>query len=231
MKGAFTLSDDVSVEDGCAFFVNPFTVVGIVDTVRSNGGKVFIHTAAASQLGQMLVKYCKQEGIKLVNIVRRREQADLLRALGADYIVDSSTENWKSDLNTLINDLKIKHAFDCIAGDMPGTLLTMLPPGSSVWVYGRLSDRPVGGIEPLDLIYRGKKLQGFMLINWILKGGVISALRRSMRTGDIVRKYIGSVFASDFKDTSLSDLHRDYTALQASGSTGTKMRLRPNSAS
>lgn len=228
MTEAFQLPPQVPVEDGCAYFINPFTVVGIVETVKAAGCTTFIHTAAASQLGQMMVKYCKQEGVRVVNLVRREEQAEVLRRLGAEHIVITGKDGWQSELEQLIKDLKIKCAFDAIAGDMTGTLLSMLPPGGSVWVYGRLAPEPVGQVQPLDLIYRGKKLQGWLLTAWLMKGGPLRALVRSIRTSAKVGKYLTSVFASDFQDTSLKDMHASYCALQERGRTGAKMRVRPH---
>lgn len=224
---AFTLPKTVPVEDGCSFFVNPFTVVGIVDTALSCGGKAFIHTAAASTLGQMMVKYCLCEGVKVVNVVRRKEQADMLRALGAEFVVVTTDDDWKSQLSALIKKLEIKCAFDAVSGDMTGDLLTMMPPRGKVYVYGRLAPEPLGNIQPLDLIYRGKEVKGFLLTGWLMQGGMIRALIRTIRTANIVRKYLDTVFASPFKDTSLKDMQADYSSLQASGATGTKMRLRP----
>merc|ERR1740129_2313195 len=224
MRSVYALPDDQPAEDGCAFFVNPFTVVGIVETVKERGGKAFIHTAAGSQLGQMMVKYCKQEGVTLVNVVRRQEQVELLRSLGAEHIVSTGESDWQSKLTDLIKGLGIKHAFDAVAGDMSGTLLGLLPPGSTVWVYGRLAPEPVGNIQPLDLIYRGKRVEGFILTQWLIKGGMLTALLRSIRTAGQVRKHLKDTFASDFKDTSLESMRSDYSALHASGITGSKMR-------
>mmetsp|Transcript_44245 Transcript_44245/g.99751 ORF Transcript_44245/g.99751 Transcript_44245/m.99751 type:complete len:377 (+) Transcript_44245:55-1185(+) len=227
-QSVFSLPDDLPPEEGCAFFINPFSVVGMVDTVKEHRGKAFIHTAASSQLGQMMVKYCKKEGVTLVNIVRRQEQVELLRSLGADYIVSTGESDWRSKLAELIKSLNIKHAFDAVAGNMSSTLLALLPPGSTVWVYGRLAPEPVGNIQPLDLIYRGKKLEGWILSGWLTKGGLLKALIRGIRTGAKVRKHLKDVFASDFKDTSLQNIHKDYCALKAKGVTGTKMRVCPH---
>lgn len=227
LTSTFHVPDRLPVENACGFFINPFTVVGIVDTVRQTGGKVFIHTAAASQLGQMLVKYCQKERITLVNIVRRNEQVEVLRKLGAEYIVTTSDDDWQAKLEVLIKELKIKHAFDCIAGEMPGVILGMLPPGGRVWVYGRLSDMYISEIPPLDLIYRGKTVQGFLLTNWLFQGGKIGTTIRVRSTANKVRKYLDSVFATDFKDSSLTNLHKDYCDLKSSSATGMKMRLRP----
>jgi len=227
MTEALRLPPEVRVEDGCAFFINPFTVVGIVDTIVSKGAKVFIHTAAASQLGRMMVKYCKIIGVTVVNVVRREEQAKALREIGAEHVVvTGSGDEWKAELQKLIKDLQINYAFDAIAGDMSGTLLTMLPKKGCVWVYGRLASEPVGNIQPLDLIYRGKSLQGFLLTEWMLRGGVLKTIMRVSKTAKIVGKHWTAAFASDFKDTQMSTMHADYCASLEQGISGSKMRLR-----
>jgi len=77
--------------EGASAFVNPLTALGMVETMRNEGHTALVHTAAASNLGQMLNRICLQEGIALVNIVRTRGQVDLLRAMGAAHVCDSSS--------------------------------------------------------------------------------------------------------------------------------------------
>src|SRR4029434_8632474 len=79
---------------GASCFVNPLTSLGMVETMRMEGHKALVHTAAASNLGQMLVRLCNADGIDLVNVVRKPEQAALLRGLGAKFVVDSSTPSF-----------------------------------------------------------------------------------------------------------------------------------------
>ena len=76
--------------EGASCFVNPLTALGMTETMRREGHKALVHTAAASNLGQMLNKICLKDGIGLVNIVRSKEQADLLRKIGAKHVVDST---------------------------------------------------------------------------------------------------------------------------------------------
>merc|ERR1719272_2785128 len=101
------LPDGVAATDAASLFVNPLTVVG------------FVHTAAASQLGRMLVKHCKEEGVALVNIVRKQEQVDTLKALGSEYIVNSSSPTFKADLLAAIKTTGATIGFDATGG---GTL-------------------------------------------------------------------------------------------------------------
>src|SRR5947209_10677433 len=84
------LPDDVSTAEGAALFINPLTALSMVETMRAEGHTALVHNAAASNLGQMLVRICAADGIGLVNIVRRDEQAQVLRELGATHVVDSS---------------------------------------------------------------------------------------------------------------------------------------------
>merc|ERR1719223_1155350 len=113
------LPDDVTGAEGASMFVNPPTVVGFVHTMKEEGHKAIVHTAAASQLGRMLVKHCKEEGVPLVNIVRKEEGVATLRALGAEHVVNSSAETFKEDLLAAINATGATIAFDATGG---GTL-------------------------------------------------------------------------------------------------------------
>jgi NADPH2:quinone reductase len=80
---------------GAASFVNPMTVLGMVETMRAEGHTALVHTAAASTLGQMLLRYCREEGVPLVCIVRSREHVELLRGAGAEHVCDSSAESFE----------------------------------------------------------------------------------------------------------------------------------------
>ena len=117
------LPDDVTVEEGAALFVNPLTALAIVETVRFEGFQGFIHTAAASNLGQMLVKICREDGVPLVNVVRKQEQVELLRSMGARYVCNSSLPTFRQDLIAAIRETNAMVAFDAVGG---GTLASEL---------------------------------------------------------------------------------------------------------
>jgi NADPH2:quinone reductase len=106
-------------EEAASSFVNPLTALGMVKTMRGEGHTAIVHTAAASQLGQMLVKICKADGIPLVNIVRRPAQVALLKECGAEYIVDTSAKTYAQDLLDAIAATGATIAFDATGG---GTL-------------------------------------------------------------------------------------------------------------
>src|SRR5689334_13262474 len=113
--------------DGASWFVNPLTALGMTETMRREGHKALVHTAAASNLGQMLNKICLKDGINLVNIVRSQEQADLLRKIGARHVVDSSSPGFMDDLIQALSDTGATIAFDAIGGGkLAGQILTAM---------------------------------------------------------------------------------------------------------
>ena len=102
--------------DGASWFVNPLTALGMTETMRRENHKALVHTAAASNLGQMLNKICIKDGIGLVNIVRSKEQADILQKIGAKHVVDSTAPSFMEDLTNALVETGATIAFDAIGG-------------------------------------------------------------------------------------------------------------------
>src|SRR5438477_3542491 len=146
--------------EGASWFVNPLTALGMTETMKREGHKALVHTAAASNLGQMLNKICLEDGIGLVNIVRSPEQAKLLRGIGAKHVVDSSAPAFMEDLTQALVETGATIAFDAIGGGkLAGQILTAMEIainktattynryGSNVhkqvYVYGSLNTGPM----------------------------------------------------------------------------------------
>lgn len=110
------LHEDTSAAEGASCFVNPMTALGMVETARMEGHKALVHTAAASNLGQMLNRLCQRDGIALVNVVRKPEQAALLRDAGARHVVNSEAEDFMPQLVAALNETDATLAFDAIGG-------------------------------------------------------------------------------------------------------------------
>ncbi len=135
------LPDDVSTVEGAALFINPLTALSMVETMRAEGHSALVHTAAASNLGRMLVRICAADGIGLVNIVRSQEQAEALYELGAVHVVDSSQPAFADQLTEAVRATGATLAFDAIGGGtMAGDILTAMeraqPPLASYTPYG-----------------------------------------------------------------------------------------------
>jgi NADPH2:quinone reductase len=114
---------------GASSFVNPLTALGMVETMRREGHTALVHTAAASNLGQMLVKLCLEEDVSLVNIVRKPEQESILRDIGATHVCNSTSPSFMDDLIEALSETSATLAFDAIGG---GTLASQILTGMEV---------------------------------------------------------------------------------------------------
>ncbi len=147
--------DGVTAEQAASSFVNPLTALGMTETMRDEGHTALVHTAAASNLGQMLVKICNDDNIGLVNIVRRQDQADLLRGLGAEHVVDSSADSFHDDLSAALAATGATIAFDATGGgtyvdSILSCMEKALSQGSSFNRYGSDTHKQVyiyGGLQ------------------------------------------------------------------------------------
>ena len=125
-SACLVLPEGATARDGASSFVNPMTALGMTETMRREGHSGLVHTAAASNLGQMLVKLCQQDGIPLVNIVRKPEQEELLRSLGATYVLNSTSPSFTTDLVEALKATSATLAFDATGG---GTLASQILDG------------------------------------------------------------------------------------------------------
>src|SRR3984885_8675922 len=158
-KDCLVLPAGITPAEGASCFVNPLTSLGMVETMRRENHKALVHTAAASNLGQMLNKICLKDGIGLVNIVRSAEQAEILRKIGAKHIVDSTAPTFMDDLTRALVETGATTAFAAIGGGkLAGQILGCMEVainktakvysryGSSVhkqvYIYGGLDLRP-----------------------------------------------------------------------------------------
>ena len=124
VKGCIVMPDGTDPVDAAAPFVNPLTALGMVETMRMEGHTALVHTVGASNLGQMLQRICIADGIDLVNIVRKPEQVEMLKANGAAHVVDSSADTFVDDLTGALRTTGATIVFDAIGGgDLVGTIL------------------------------------------------------------------------------------------------------------
>ncbi|HEX9806465.1 MAG TPA: zinc-binding dehydrogenase [Alteraurantiacibacter sp.] len=235
------LPDNLPIELGAASFVNPLTALGFVETMRAEGFTALVHTAAASNLGQMLVKLCAEDGIPLVNIVRSEEQVQLLKGLGAEHVVNSSDEGFMASLRVAIEATGARLGFDAIGGGtMASTILTAMEAvaardmpysryGSSerkkVYVYGALDMGPTVLTRAFGFTW---DVAGWLLLPFLAK---LSA-EDTMRLRGRVAQGLTSTFASHFKArVTLDEMLTRETALAYNAkATGAKYLVTPSDA-
>ncbi|WP_439403959.1 zinc-binding dehydrogenase [Bradyrhizobium sp. DASA03076] len=234
------LPEGTSAAEGASWFVNPLTALCMTETMRREGHKALVHTAAASNLGQMLNKICIKDGIPLVNIVRSKEQAEILHKIGAKYVVDSSVPSFLDDLTNALVETGATIAFDAIGGGrLAGDILNCMEIainktakeysryGSSVhkqvYVYGGLDVRPIELPRGFGMAWG---VGGWLLTPFLQKIGPADVGRLRQR----VVSELKTTFASHYtKVVSLQEtLDPANIAVYAKRATGEKFLINPN---
>jgi NADPH:quinone reductase-like Zn-dependent oxidoreductase len=226
--------------EGASCFVNPLTALGMTETMRREGHKALVHTAAASNLGQMLNKICLKDGIGLVNIVRSPQQADILHKIGAKHVIDSTAPSFMEDLTNALVETGATLAFDAIGGGkLAGQILTGMEIaanrtakvysryGSSVhkqvYIYGGLDLGPTILNRAFGMAWG---LGGWLLFPFLQKIGPADGAKLRQR----VVNELKTTFASHYnKVVSLPEvLQLEHIAVYAKRATGEKYLINPN---
>ena len=234
------LPADASAADGASCFVNPLTSLGMVETMRREGHTALVHTAAASNLGQMLNKICIKDGVALVNIVRSKEQADILRGIGATHVVDSTAPTFMDDLTRAVAATGATIAFDAIGGGrLAGQILTAMETAANmnakeysrygstvhkqVYIYGSLDMRPTELVRSFGMIWG---VGGWLLFPFLQKIGP----EATQRLRDRVVAELKTTFASHYTQVvSLTEaLDMKNIAAYAKRATGEKFLIDPS---
>ncbi|MHB2167589.1 zinc-binding dehydrogenase [Alsobacter sp. R-9] len=238
-RDCIVLPDGVEAREGASLFVNPLTALGFVETMRMEGHSAIVHTAAASNLGQMLVRICKADGIPLVNVVRSQAQVDLLRSIGAQHVVDTSKPDFDARLDEALTATGATLGFDAVGGGelasrilnaMEAVAVRSMPTynryGSTVpkqvYIYGLLDPSPLVLRRGFGFAW---SVGGWLLPNFLQKAGRDVAARMRQRVVDEIR----TTFASHYTRTvGLADmLAPDVMAAAQRKSTGEKILVDP----
>ena len=166
-KDCIILKEKLDIEQGACFSINPFTAYGLVEMAEKAKCKAIVQNAAGGQVSEFVRILAAIKGIDVINIVRKQEQVISMKEKGVKYILDSTVETFSTDFSDLVNTLKPTMAFDAVGGEMTGLFIKSLPSSSSIILYGGLAGGSLSGIDPLEIIFKGKKLEGFNLNDWI----------------------------------------------------------------
>lgn len=234
------LPEGTTPAEGAACFVNPLTAIGMVETMRLEGHTALVHTAAASNLGQMLIKICIQDSVGLVNIVRKQEHVDFLKSIGATHVVNSSASSFMADLTEALVATGATLAFDATGGGrLASQILTCMEAalvktsteftryGSSthkqVYIYGGLERSPTELIRAYGMAWG---LGGWLLTPFLQKIGPEAAQKLRERVAAEVKTTFASSYA---KEISLVEmLQPEAIAVYGKQATGEKYLINPN---
>jgi NADPH:quinone reductase len=234
------LPDGTTPEEGASCFVNPLTALGMVETMRLEGHTALVHTAAASNLGQMLQKICLNEGVKLVNVVRNQAQVDILKGIGAEYVCNSSLPSFMDDLTDALVATGATIAFDATGGgSLASQILTCMEVAANktakefsrygstvfkqVYIYGGLERSTTTLSRNFGMSWA---LGGWLLTPFLIKIGAEAAEKLRQK----VAAEIKTTFASKYtKTVSLREaLSIDAIKVYGMQATGEKYLINPN---
>jgi NADPH:quinone reductase-like Zn-dependent oxidoreductase len=238
---ALPLHEGSTPRDGASCFVNPLTALGMVGTMRLEGHTALVHTAAASNLGQMLVKICLADGTPLVNIVRSPAQAELLRGLGARHVCNSSDPKFMETLIAALVETGATLAFDAIGGgDLAGKILTGMEVAAvqrgggafsrygstthkQLYIYGGLDTGPTVLNRAFGMSWG---MGGWLLTYFIQKVGPAEAAKLRQRVADELKTTFASHYSAEI---SLAEaLQPEVMAAYNRKTTGEKYLINPH---
>ena len=241
-RQCLVLPPGTTAAEGASCFVNPLTSLGMVETMRLEGHKALVHTAAASNLGQMLNRICIKDGIALVNIVRKPEQEDLLRAIGAVHVCNSSAPTFMEDLTKALVATGATIAFDAIGGGkLAGQILSGMEAAASqtageysrygstihkqVYIYGGLDRGPTEIVRNFGMTWA---MGGWLMFPFLQKIGFDAAQKLRER----VLVELKTTFVSKYThEVSLAEaLDLANIAVYSQHATGAKYLVNPNKA-
>ena len=239
-SACMALPEGVSSEQGAACFVNPLTALSFVETMRMEGHTALIQTAAFSNLGTMLNRICLADGIPLVNVVRREEQARALQSIGAPHVVDSTSPSFRSDLTDAVAETGATLGFDAVGGGpLAGRILSAMAAAANrqatgfarygsdrparVYIYGRLDLSPTTVPAGVGFAW---DLGGFLLMPFLERAG--PEVRERMRRRVLAE--LSTTFASRYARIITLRETLDLGTLRAYASltTGGKYLVAPN---
>ncbi|MFW5686098.1 MAG: zinc-binding dehydrogenase, partial [Spirochaetota bacterium] len=169
------IPSNLSFDQAATSLINPLTAQAFMQIVRGERHPAFVNTAAASSLGQMLVRMSIRQRIPLVNVVRNETQVSVLRSLGAEHVLNSTSPGFEDHLTAVMQQLRATLVLDAVGGLLLGRLVTASPHGTTILSYGRLSDEPCV-IEPGALILQRKRIVGFFLSDWMERRTILQIL-------------------------------------------------------
>lgn len=221
-------SNTISFEKIAFAFVNPITIAGFLDTLQKTNVTTVVQNGASGAVGKMFIRLCAKNGIKSINLVRKEEQIEDLKKLGADFVISTSSNGWEAQFEKVALENNALACFECVGNEMTGKILSLMPDSSTVYNYGNLEFKSISGISSADLIFKEKTLTGWWLSTWLKK----LKPQEVMKWFEVVRIDLESgsnIFETDWRkeDFGLADIEKALSTYKSNMSGG-KVIIRPN---
>jgi NADPH2:quinone reductase len=239
-KQCLVMPEGTTSAEAASCFVNPLTALGMTETMKAEGHTALVHTAAASNLGQMLNKICIADGIQLVNVVRKQEQVDVLKAIGAKHVCNTSDDDFMDQLTSVLVETGATIAFDATGGGpLAGQILTAMERAAmatakeysgygstihkQVYIYGGLDRRPTEFTRAFGAAW---SIGGWLLPPFLQKIGFESAEALRQRVANEIKTTFASTYTAE---VSLAEaLTIDAIKTYGKQATGEKYLINPN---
>ena len=237
------MNEGTTSSEAASSFVNPLTALSFIETMKLENHTAIVHTAAASNLGQMLVKICKDDGVPLVNIVRKAEHVELLKSLGAEHVCNTSDENFMDDLIFALVTTGATLGFDATGGgnngELPGQILSAMEIAANKTAkeysrYGSDTYKQVyiyGGLDQSPTILKRSYGMSWGLGGWLLTPMIGRiGMEKFQQMRERVAKEIKTTFASSYaQEISFEEmLEPDIIKSYAKQATGKKYLVNPH---
>jgi NADPH:quinone reductase len=165
-RNCLTVKDELDDDQAAALCINPFTAFALFHMAIEKKARAIIQTAASGQIGIFIRTLAKRSRMPVINLVRKEEHIKELGLTGEKFVLNLNDPGFELQMKQLAYEYHATIAFDAVGGDVSGIILNAMPPGSELLIYGGLSGKPVGMINPLDIIFKAKTVRGFNLGDW-----------------------------------------------------------------
>jgi len=222
-KQVMPLVEGVSFEEGAGFIVNPMTVMAFSKYMKDH--KAAVQTAAASSVGKMFFRLMQMEGKEVINIVRREDQAETMRKLGAKYILNSNEPDFDKKLKALSAQLGATIFFDAVGGDLMWTVLKAMPMFSICYIYGHLSISPTNKMDASHIIFTQKQIRPFYLAFWVREISLWDRLVLFNKVNKLIKTVLSQNVVKGFPLEKAQEAVKFYTENMSMGKIVIKPRL------
>lgn len=172
-RNCLPVRDDLDDDQAAGLCINPFTAFALFHMALERKSGAIIQNGASGQIGIFIRTLARKNRIPVINLVRKEEHINELNENGEKFILNMNDPQFETDLLKLAHEYHATIAFDAVGGDISGMILHAMPGGSELVVYGGLSGKPIGMINPLDIIFKAKTIRGFNLGDWKAEVGEV----------------------------------------------------------
>jgi NADPH:quinone reductase-like Zn-dependent oxidoreductase len=197
-ENIIVLGEGMDMNQAACFMVNPFTAFGLIEIAEKNKSRAIIQNASGGQVAQFVRRLAAEKNIEVIEIVRKKETADLLKTKGSRNVLYENSENFDKELFEISSKLNPTTAFDAVGGELSGKIFNSMIGKSELVVYGSLSGKKLAEIGFMDLIFKEKIITGFNLISWKeqLETGIFEVISKLLQD-----KFISGEFHTQIQET------------------------------